>query len=141
MTKTQSVANLSAEKSEPALRKVQTERAIQDLIKDLAQSLTTLSEENQATARGLLNRMTKSADAADKSIGKSTEKARTSAEALNKAAKRLEQANQRNRWTTLVAISLLGFTVGSLSLLTLLILQPRLLSSLWKVSQALGIAP
>ena len=140
MTKTEKVAALSAEKSKPALRKVQTERAIQDLIKDLAESLSTLSEENITTSRALLSRMTKSADAADKSISESTEKAQKSAIALGQAVKLLEQANQRNRWTVLVTLSLTGFIVGSLSLLMLLILQPRLLQSLWSVSKALGIA-
>lgn len=137
MTKSERVANLSAEKSKPAVQKVQTEREIQEQISHLSQSLSTLAEQNLVTSRGLLNRMTKSADAADKSIKASTARAAESASALNKSSKRLAAVVQRNSCLTLIACSVTGFLLGAVLLTLLLILQPHFIQVLWKVSQSL----
>lgn len=137
MTKTERVASLSAEKSKPAVQKVQTEREIQAQIEALSLSLASLSEQNLVTSRGLLNRMTKSAGDAERSIKESTRKASLSARALNQAAKRLESINSRNRCWTLIAASVSGLILGAVLLTLLLLWQPHLIELLWKMSQSL----
>lgn len=137
MTKTERVANLSAEKSKPVVQKVQTEKEIQEQVQELSSSLLLLSEEGRKTVRVLLNNLSKSAADAETAKSDSTKALTDSARAMNRAATRLEAANNRNRKLILFAISMIGFVIGVASLLILLISQPHLLQSLWKVSQAL----
>ncbi len=137
MTKSEKVASLSAEKSKQPLQKVLTEKEIQEQVQELSSSLLLLSEEGRKTVRVLLRNLSKSAADAETAKSDSTKALTDSAVAMNRAATRLEAVSNRNRKLILFAISMTGFVIGVASLLILLISQPHLLQSLWKVSQAL----
>ena len=128
MSKMQKAMNLAAAASEPLRQKVQNEAQLQQQVQAVSEGMAKLSDESRSTLGALLGRMAE----AQKSIQAATEQANTSAAALNSAASQV-------RGKTLLLAALAGWLAGVLSLLALLLWQPRpLLAALWNAAKALG---
>ncbi len=128
MSKMQRAMNSAAAASEPLRQRVQTEAQLQQQVQAVSEGMAKLSDESRSTLGALLGRMAE----AQKAIQAATAQADMSAAALNSAASQV-------RTKTLLMAALAGWLAGALSLLALLIWQPRpLLAALWNAAKALG---
>lgn len=127
MSKMLKARNSAAAASEPLRQQVQTEAQLQEQIRLLAESMAKLSDESRSTVAAMLGRMAEAQNA----INSATAQANSSAATLNAAV-----TQTRGR---LLLAALAGWLAGVLSLLALLLWQPRpLLAALWNAAKALG---
>lgn len=130
MSKMLKARNSAAAASEPYRQQVQTEAQLQQQVQTLAESLAALSDESRSTVAAMLGRMAEAQEA----INSATAQANSSAATLRAAV-------TQTRGRLLLLAALTGWGAGVLSLLALLLWQPRpLLMALWGAAKALGTA-
>ena len=166
MTKSEMVRRSASEQAQPLQARARsTADAQMQLIArldQLAEDQTQLTEEQRTAARQMAAAMKALAAQASESIGKAQEEAETiltratatlirteeSVQTAEKAAKSvaaqavkasemIEAQASRLRWTAICAAGACGLLIGMALLVGLLILQPGLIQTLWKIAQAI----
>lgn len=166
MSKTEMVQRSAQEQAAPMQERAKSTAAAQsrliDRLDQLATDQTRLTEEQRTASRQLVAGMTATAKKAEQVIQKAqqetetvlgratttlvrteeslqeTQKAAKSATAQAvKASRQIEEQASRLRWTIIATAAACGLLTGMVLLIALLIWQPGLIQTLWKIAQAI----
>lgn len=141
MSRSEIVRGSSRTQTLPERQRVKSEaesqRELMQAMEDMARDMALLTEESLTGTKAAREAFEKSAKQALSVIQRSNAEAMQAATAAHQAAR----STRGLRWTMLLTMLAAGVTIGATSLTVLLISQPQLIESLWRVSQSLSLQP
>lgn len=106
-------------------------------MKGMAQKAGQVIEKAQKETESTLGRATATLVRTEESLQETQKAAKSAAMQAVKASKNIQEQATRLRWTTIATAAACGLLTGMVSLIALLIWQPELIRTLWKIAQAI----